>query len=80
MPELILRKDAFTPFGYGPYNCTGRPLAYMQLRVLTALVLQQFDISVPSGKEAEVRRYMEQQSDCFVMALEPLPLLFKERK
>jgi tryprostatin B 6-hydroxylase len=37
-PELILRKDAFVPFSYGTYNCTGRPLAMMQLRMVTVMV------------------------------------------
>ncbi|KAH7128485.1 cytochrome P450 [Dendryphion nanum] len=79
-PELILRKDSFLPFGYGPYNCTGRPFAYLQLRLLTAMILQRYDISIPAGKETDIQRYEQEQADCFVMHLQPLPLLFTQRK
>lgn len=79
-PELILRKDAFVPFSYGPYNCTGRPLAMMHLRMVVAMVVTKFEVSFPPGREYDIRKFIEKQADCFVMHLHPLPLNLKERK
>ncbi|KAF1947502.1 cytochrome P450 [Clathrospora elynae] len=77
-PELILRKDAFLPFGYGAYNCAGRPLALLQLRMVVAMVCNRFEISFAPGKEAECLQF-QNQADCFTLHLERLPLLLKER-
>jgi cytochrome P450 len=79
-PELILRKDCFVPFSYGPYNCSGRPFAYMQVRMLTAMLVRKYEITFASGKEKECRKYIEEQADCFVLHLHPLPLSLQERK
>jgi tryprostatin B 6-hydroxylase len=78
--ELILRKDAFFPFSYGAYNCAGKPMAMMQLRMIIAMIVKRFTVSIPPGKEAVARRFIEDQADCFVMDIQELPLLFTERK
>jgi cytochrome P450 family 628 len=78
-PGLILRKDAFVPFSYGPYNCTGKPLAMMQLRMIIAMISRKFEIGFVQGKDVEYRRFIEDQADCFVMDLHPLPLLLTDR-
>lgn len=78
-PELILRKDAFVPFGYGTYNCAGKPLAMLQLRMVIAMVIKRFEISFAPGREAECQHFIEDQADCFTLHLEPLPLVLKER-
>ncbi|CAO2652429.1 Nn.00g007120.m01.CDS01 [Neocucurbitaria sp. VM-36] len=78
-PELILRKEAFVPFGYGTYNCAGKPLALMQLRMVIAMVIKHFEISFPPDKEAECIHFIEDQADCFTVHLEPLPLVLKDR-
>ncbi|KAH7389842.1 cytochrome P450 [Pyrenochaeta sp. MPI-SDFR-AT-0127] len=78
-PELILRKDAFVPFGYGTYNCAGKPLAMLQLRMVIAMVIKHFELSFDPGQEAKCQRYIDDQADCFTLHLEPLPLLLKER-
>jgi cytochrome P450 len=79
-PELVLRKDAFVPFGYGAYNCAGRPLAMLQLRMVIAMVFRRFEVLFAPGKEAACQHFINQQADCFTLHLEPLPLLLKERE
>ena len=78
-PELILRKDSFVAFGYGTYNCAGKPLAMLQLRMVLAIIIRRFELSVPPGMEEEFRNFSEDQSDCFTLHLSPLPLMLKER-
>ncbi|KAF2622537.1 benzoate 4-monooxygenase [Macroventuria anomochaeta] len=78
-PELILRKDAFVPFSYGAYNCAGKPLAMMQLRMVIAMVIKKFELSFMLEREAEYERYIHDQADCFTLHLHPLPLILKER-
>ena len=48
-PELVLRKDAFVPFGYGTYGCAGRALAMLQMRMVLAMIIKRFEISIPPG-------------------------------
>ncbi|KAF1996372.1 benzoate 4-monooxygenase [Amniculicola lignicola CBS 123094] len=79
-PELILRKDAFFPFSYGHYNCAGKPLAMMELRMVIGMAVRKFKISFPLGKKRECRRYVEEQADCFVMHTQPLSLMFEDRE
>jgi cytochrome P450 family 628 len=78
-PELIIRKDAFIAFSYGPENCVGRPLAMMQLRMLVARIARRFEVSVPKGADKEWRKFEEEKADCFVMDVRKLPMAFKER-
>jgi cytochrome P450 len=79
-PELTLRRDAFAAFGYGAYNCAGKPLAMLQLRMVLAMIIRRFEISIPPGREDEFHHFIEEQSDCFTVHLNPLPLMLRERK
>ncbi|KAH8819269.1 cytochrome protein [Xylogone sp. PMI_703] len=40
------RKEALQPFHVGPRNCLGRNLAYVEMRLLIALVLWHFDLEL----------------------------------
>ncbi|KAF1830436.1 cytochrome P450 [Decorospora gaudefroyi] len=79
-PELVLRKEAFLPFGYGAYNCSGKPLAMLQLRMVVAMIFKQFEVSFAPDKELECQHFVDHQADCFTLHLEPLPLLLKKRQ
>lgn len=78
-PELVLRKDAFVPFGYGNFGCAGRSLAMLQMRMVLAMIIKRFEISIPPGQEADFEHFIEDQADCFSLHLTPLPLIFKNR-
>ncbi|OTB10574.1 hypothetical protein K445DRAFT_70027 [Daldinia sp. EC12] len=43
-PELILDKRAFAPFSVGARACVGKPLAYAELRLVVAALVQHFEI------------------------------------
>ncbi|CAI6238131.1 unnamed protein product [Periconia digitata] len=48
-PELVLDRNAATPFSTGPYNCVGQGLAMMELRSVISRVVDEFDIVLPDG-------------------------------
>ncbi|KZM20323.1 heme binding [Ascochyta rabiei] len=78
-PNLILRKGAFVPFSYGTYNCAGKPLAMMQLRMVIAMFVKKFELFFAPGKKIACERYIQDQADCFALHINPVPLVPKER-
>lgn len=47
-------KTAFNPFSLGPHNCPGQNLAWLELRLILAKLLWNFDVSVPPGTDLPV--------------------------
>ncbi|KAI0174917.1 averantin oxidoreductase [Pestalotiopsis sp. NC0098] len=46
------KRDAFQPFSYGPRNCIGRNLAYVEMKIILARLLWHFDLqSASDGRE-----------------------------
>lgn len=43
------RHEAFHPFSLGPHGCLGQQLAWVELRVILARLLWNFDIKIPTG-------------------------------
>ncbi|EQB52820.1 cytochrome P450 [Colletotrichum gloeosporioides Cg-14] len=39
-------KDALQPFSFGPRNCIGKNLAYVEMRIILARVLYNFDLTI----------------------------------
>ena len=42
------RKDAFNPFSLGPHNCPGKNVGYLELRLILARIVWNFDMSIPT--------------------------------
>lgn len=42
-------RKIFNPFGLGTRNCVGQNLAWMELRLVLARMIWNFDISLPTG-------------------------------
>ncbi|KIW01823.1 uncharacterized protein PV09_06675 [Verruconis gallopava] len=63
-------RDACQPFGYGPRNCVGRNLAYMEMRIILARLLWNFDLELCD----ESRNWREQKA--FILYEKP-PLMVK---
>uniref|UniRef100_A0A8H7NLZ0 Uncharacterized protein n=1 Tax=Bionectria ochroleuca TaxID=29856 RepID=A0A8H7NLZ0_BIOOC len=38
------KKEALRPFSYGPRNCIGKNLAYVEMRVILARIIWEFDL------------------------------------
>ena len=43
------RKEAFQPFSLGPHNCPGQGLAWLEMRLLLATLVLEFDLGPPSN-------------------------------
>ncbi|KAI1387314.1 cytochrome P450 monooxygenase-like protein [Hypoxylon trugodes] len=52
-PELIRDKQAFAPFSVGNRQCVGKALAYTEVRLSTAILLQRYDVSFTPGYDPE---------------------------
>ncbi|KAL0937372.1 Versicolorin B desaturase 1 [Colletotrichum truncatum] len=50
------RRDVHEPFSYGPRNCIGRNLAWLELRLILAKTLWHFDMEMCPGMEGWVHQ------------------------
>jgi len=75
--ELVLRSDCFIPFSFGPFNCVGKNVAWMEMRMVVCLVMQRFEIKLAEGYQVE--RWEEDISDYFVMTKGELPVVLTPR-
>jgi len=48
-PYLKDRQEAYHPFSMGPHGCLGQQLAWVELRIILARLLWNFDMAVPEG-------------------------------
>lgn len=76
-PELIKHKDGFQPFSSGPYGCIGKNLAYMEIRTITAQIIDQFDVKLAPGEDGSGLLF--KTVDHFTLGLKPLMLEFTRR-
>lgn len=75
---MVKHKDAFQSFNSGPYGCIGKNLALMEVRTVTAQILDRFDVSF--GKDEDGSKVMADTIDHFTLGLAPLMIKFDERK
>jgi len=73
-----LNRAAFIPFSGGPANCPGKPLAIIELRYLTCLLVRTFDIEF--REDYNVSKWEEELVDRFVMLKGELQVKIKQRK
>ncbi|ETS78106.1 hypothetical protein PFICI_10168 [Pestalotiopsis fici W106-1] len=45
------KRDAFQPFSYGPRNCIGRNLAYVEMKIIVARLLWHFDLQSATDED-----------------------------
>ncbi|RDW61326.1 cytochrome P450-14 [Coleophoma crateriformis] len=76
-PELIHDKAGFAPFSAGPYSCIGKQLALMELRVVIARIITQFDVSFAPGEDGT--NLMTKTRDVFTLDMAPLMMVFTKR-
>lgn len=75
--ELVLQPQAFAPFLIGPYNCVGKQLALIQIRLVTYKILRVFEV-LPLSQQ-ELVHYWNHRADGFNLGLGPLKTMFKHR-
>ena len=53
-------QSAFEPFSLGPRNCIGKNLALVELKIILARTIFNFDLSLPEGKKNVNREWGDQ--------------------
>ncbi|KAA1467276.1 cytochrome P450 [Dentipellis sp. KUC8613] len=68
-------KAAFIPFSYGPQNCAGKPLAWLEMRLVAAMLVRAFDMRMVRESE----RWTEGLRDYFILERGPLVVRMERR-
>ncbi|KAH8821374.1 cytochrome P450 [Xylogone sp. PMI_703] len=76
-PELVIDKKAFAPFLLGPFSCVGKQLALMELRMVLAETIWNYDVCFAPGEDG--RGIEEKSMDLVINKPAPLFLSFKKR-
>lgn len=76
-PNMIKHNDAFIPFSTGPYSCIGKNLAYLEIRLLVAQIIMQFDVALAPGEDGLNLLY--KSKDHFTTGLADLNVVFTRR-
>lgn len=75
--EFVHDLSAYIPFSYGPANCAGKMLALSEIRSITALLLQRFEIKFEPGYDPA--RWEKEVNNYFVFRQGPLPVVLSMR-
>jgi cytochrome P450 len=78
-PELLtdLSWKAYIPFGYGVHSCVGKNLALNELRLVTARLVREFDVSFTESYDDD--EFKRQTKDYIILESGPVWLKFNPR-
>ncbi|KAA8644333.1 uncharacterized protein ATNIH1004_008534 [Aspergillus tanneri] len=51
--DLIIKKEAFIPFSFGPYACAKKGFAMVKIRLLITTIVRNFEFRFPPGQEQQ---------------------------
>ena len=74
---FILNTAAFIPFSFGPANCAGKNLAYMEMRMVVALVIQRVNLSLDNDYDPS--QWEKGLEDFFLVKKGKLPVVLSPR-
>ncbi|PYI11221.1 cytochrome P450 [Aspergillus sclerotiicarbonarius CBS 121057] len=77
-PEWTMNKAAFLPFAAGAYTCAGKGLAYIEMRIVLAMLFEKFDVRLAEGEDG--RRFLEETKDCHIAHLGDYEAVFSLRR
>jgi len=78
MPDLCKDKGAFMPYTTGIYQCAGKPLATLEMRMIVSRIALTFDLEFAEGKVPE--HYEDGLQDLFTLRLPSFFVKFISRK
>lgn len=70
-------QEAFIPFSVGPMNCAGKALAYVEMRIVLAMLVQRFDLCKKEGWSGQ--GWADGIKDWFVVEKPKLPVVLRRR-
>lgn len=76
--DLIKDSQGYAPFASGAHSCLGKQLALIELRLVTARLVTQYDFQFADVKNS--RETIADIKDCFTAQSGPLRLIFTERQ
>lgn len=76
--ELGTDGAPFLPFTLGAYQCPGKNLAFMSLRIALSRVLREFDVAFAPGETGEA--FDRDAQDTFTTTLPPVMIRFTKRR
>ena len=76
-PHMLGEKFVYAPFNTGPFRCVAPQLALMELRLVTAMALKNFDLGFAEGAEGG-KEVIEGFQDMIPSCPGPLRLVFRE--
>lgn len=76
--ELGTDGAPFLPFTLGAYQCPGKNLAFMSLRIALSRVLREFDVAFAPGETGEA--FDRDAQDTFTTTLPPVMIKFTKRR
>ena len=71
-------RSAFIPFASGHANCVGKNLAWMEMRMVVAAIVQRFDMKFAEGYDP--RKWEEDLHDFIGMQVGKLPVALFSRE
>ncbi|KAF1950067.1 cytochrome P450 [Byssothecium circinans] len=71
--EMVIHKEAFIPFGCGPYGCIGKKLALMEIRTALIELVKTFDFAFAELQSGE--SFLERTRDTFTLLAGELPVV-----
>jgi cytochrome P450 len=73
--EMVRDKRAFQPFNLGRHSCPGKNIGLMELRIITAVLITKFKVSLAPGEDG--LEVSEKMRDTFTAQPGDLHLSFK---
>lgn len=76
-PDLIVNEKSFAPFLVGPFACVGKQLALMELRMVLAETVWNYEFQFAPGEDGHIIE--NETMDLVILKAAPLHLVFKKR-
>ena len=74
---LVHDMNAFIPFSFGPWNCVGKNLAMLEMKMVLTHMLQKVNIRFQDGYDPA--DWLRNMKDKFVLSSGPLPIVVEKR-
>jgi cytochrome P450 len=75
--QVVHNTAAFIPFSTGPRICPGKNIAMIEMRIVAACIVRNFDLEEAEGYDID--GWEKKLEDMFVLKKYPLPVVLVER-